>query len=187
MQYYIECLACCHHITYVNDSLVGDSIDVKMFESLDWIMKDNINITEKNNYDSQILNYIMPKSEEEKTNLPPGDVGGEKFNKSYKIGIVKKFLLSNKLQRMTVIGKNINENYFKVFCKGSPENIKALSIPSTIPKNFDEILNLYTLKGYRVLGVAAKSIIVDFSQIQAIQREQVEKKNAIFRLYYIPK
>ena len=176
LQYYIECLACCHHITYVNDSLVGDSIDVKMFESLDWIMKDNINITEKNNYDSQILNYIMPKSEEEKTNLPPGDVGGEKFNKSYKIGIVKKFLLSNQLQRMTVIGKNINENYFKVFCKGSPENIKALSIPSTIPKNFDEILNLYTLKGYRVLGVAAKSIIVDFSQIQAIQREQVEKK-----------
>ena len=173
LQYYVECLACCHHITYANDNLVGDPLDVKMFESLDWIMKENTNIIERDNYDSQIINYIMPKNEE-KTNLPSKD---DKENKKrYEIRIVKKFQLSNILQRMSVICKNINENYFKVFCKGSPENIKSICIPSTIPKNFDEILNLYTLKGYRVLGAAAKSIIVDFSQIQIINREQVEKK-----------
>ena len=175
LQYYIECLACCHHITYVNDNLVGDSIDVKMFESLDWIIKENADVINKNHFNSQIINYVMPKNEE-KTHLPTKDDNDERLSKRYEIGIVKKFFLSNELQRMTVISKNINENCFKVFCKGSPESIKTICIPSTIPKNFDEILNIYTLKGYRVLGAAAKSIIVDLSRIQEIKREQVEKK-----------
>jgi cation-transporting ATPase 13A3/4/5 len=119
LQYYIECLACCHHITYVNDNLVGDSIDVKMFESLDWIIKENADVIDKNHFNSQIINYVMPKNEE-KTDLPTKDDNDERLNKRYEIGIVKKFFLSNALQRMTVISKNINENCFKVFCKGSP-------------------------------------------------------------------
>ena len=72
-----------------------------------------------------------------------------------------------------------NENYFKVFCKGSPETIKNLCNKTTIPTNFDEILNIYTNKGYRVLGLAAKSININLKQSQILIREQVEN-NMIF-------
>ena len=80
---------------------------------------------------------------------------------------------------MTIIGKNLNENFFKAYCKGSPEKIKGLCNRSTIPASFDETLNTYTKKGYRVLGMAAKSIKMNFQQSQTITREFVEK-NMVF-------
>ena len=80
---------------------------------------------------------------------------------------------------MTVICKNINENYFKVFCKGSPETIINLCDKNTVPQNFHEILNQYTTKGYRVIGLAAKSLNINFEQSQLLPKNQAEK-NLIF-------
>ena len=80
---------------------------------------------------------------------------------------------------MTILGKNLNENFFKAYCKCSPEKIRELSDPSTLPLNFDEILNSFTTKGFRVLGMAAKAIDMTFEQSQIISREQVEN-NMIF-------
>ena len=180
LQYYVECLACCHCLTYVKEKLIGDPIDVRMFESVGWIMKENTNTGNDNNSNPLILNYIRPKCEEDIV-VPFEDNYNieEKLKTRYEIAIVKRFDFSSKLQRMTVIGKNLNENYFKVFCKGSPEKIRELCDQSTIPENFEEILNGYTTKGYRVLGMAGKSILMNFQQSQLITRESVEK-NMLF-------
>ena len=180
LQYYVECLACCHCLTYVKEKLVGDPIDVRMFESVGWVMKENENTENNNNSNPLVINYIRPKGEEDIV-VPFQDNYNveEKLKSRYEIAIVKRFDFSSKLQRMTVIGKNLNENFFKVFCKGSPEKIKELCNPSTIPENFDEILNNYTTKGYRVLGMAGKSLIMDFKQSQTITREAVER-NMLF-------
>lgn len=35
---FLESLASCHAITYVNGNLVGDPLDVKMFQSTGWIL-----------------------------------------------------------------------------------------------------------------------------------------------------
>ena len=151
-----------------------------MFESVDWIMKENENNGNEPNLNPFVLNYIRPKNEEDII-VPFQDNYNldKKLESRYEIAIVKRFDFSSKLQRMTVIGKNLNENFFKVFCKGSPEKIKELCNQSTIPDNFDNILNNYTTKGYRVLGMAGKSIIMDFKQSQTITREVVER-NMIF-------
>ena len=180
LQYYVECLACCHCLTYVKEKLIGDPIDVRMFESVGWVMKENDNTGNNNNSNPLVINYIRPKCEEDVV-VPFQDNYNveEKLKSRYEIAIVKRFDFSSKLQRMTVIGKNLNENFFKVFCKGSPEKIKELCNPSTIPENFDEILNNYTTKGYRVLGMAGKSLIMNFKQSQTIIREVVER-NMLF-------
>ena len=180
LQYYVECLACCHCLTYVKEKLIGDPIDVRMFESVGWIMKENDNTGNNNNSNPLVINYIRPKCEEDVV-VPFQDNYNveEKLKSRYEIAIVKRFDFSSKLQRMTVIGKNLNENFFKVFCKGSPEKIKELCNPTTIPENFDEILNNYTTKGYRVLGMAGKSLIMNFKQSQTIIREVVER-NMLF-------
>ena len=188
IQYYTECLACCHCLTYVKGKLVGDPIDVKMFESLDWILKENDSLNGAQNADPLVLNYIRPKSEEDieirfqnnNENIK------EKIKERYELGIVKRFDFSSKLQRMTTISKNINEDYFKAFCKGSPEKLRDLCRPDTIPLNFDNVLNSYTSKGYRVLAMAAKGLIMDFKQSQSISREDVEK-NMIFLGFLIVK
>ena len=180
LQLYVECLACCHCLTYVKENLVGDPIDVKMFESTGWIKKENIDIGDGKNINPLVLDFIRPKCEEDLV-VPFQDnyIVEENLRNRYEIAIVKRFDFSSKLQRMTTIGKNLNENFFKVFSKGSPEKIRELCDQSTIPENFDEVLNSYTTKGYRVLGMAAKSVILNFNQSQVIKQQAVEK-NMIF-------
>ena len=190
LQYYVECLACCHCLTYVRENLVGDPIDVKMFEALDWIMKENDAAEGEQNLDPLVLNYIRPKTEEDIAislqNIKGNENIKEKLKERYEIGIVKRFDFSSKLQRMTTITKNINEDYFKAFCKGSPEKLRDLCKPETVPFNFDSVLNTYTTKGYRVLAMAAKGLVMDFQQSQSISREDVEK-NMIFLGFLIVK
>ena len=174
---YIECLACCHSITRVNHKLIGDPIDVKMFESCGWILTENDN-------DDLISTYVRPKQEKDlQTKLEELDEDDDDeeliISSHYEIGLVKCFDFSSQLQRMSVVCKNSNEKYFKVFVKGSPEKIKELCKQESIPKNFDDILNDYTLKGYRVLALACKMLKMDFLQCQKLSRDKAET-NLIF-------
>lgn len=46
----------------------------------------------------------------------------------------------------------------------------------TVPKNFHDVLMHYTLQGYRVIGLACRSLKkLNFVKIQRAQREQMEK------------
>ena len=54
--------------------------------------------------------------------------------------------------------------------------MRELSKSSTVPANFDQILDSYTQKGYRVLGLAWRPIDMKFSEIQVATRDQVEKE-----------
>lgn len=41
---FLESLACCCGVTYVNGGLIGDPLDVKMFESTGWILDESSNV-----------------------------------------------------------------------------------------------------------------------------------------------
>jgi len=51
---------------------------------------------------------------------------------------------------------------FRAYIKGSPERIRELCNASTLPDNFDEILQIYTECGYRVLALATKPLNLNF-------------------------
>ena len=162
---YFECLACCHCLSIINNKIIGDPIDEKMFENTEWILNDKQSENEEDiiSDNNKVIFSVKPK--------------GSKELNGYQIDIYKRFDFNSNLQRMSVIGKDVNEDYFKVYCKGSPEKIKNLCIVETIPKNFDEILDSYTTIGYRVLAMAFQFIKVnDITKIDLIQREKVESK-----------
>ena len=94
MQYYVECLACCHCLTYVKDKLLGDPIDVKMFESTEWIMKENSNTGNEVNINPLVLNYIRPKCEEDII-VPFSDDNNieERLKKDMKLQLLKDLIL----------------------------------------------------------------------------------------------
>ena len=54
--YFIENLATCHSITKVNDVMIGDPIDLKMFGATGWILNENLENSQ--NYDSLVNIFI---------------------------------------------------------------------------------------------------------------------------------
>ena len=42
---------------------------------------------------------------------------------------------------MSVVVRGVGETHFTVFCKGSPEKIKSISLPETLPVDFDDTLD----------------------------------------------
>ena len=70
-------------------------------------------------------------------------VGASVGQQESKIGIIRRFDFSSKLQRMSVAVKDTQTSEFRAHIKGSPEKIKQLCTPESIPQDFDLILKNY--------------------------------------------
>ena len=55
-------MASCHAITYVKNELLGDPLEIKMFESTKWILNENIQGTNSlmQGDDIKLATVIMP-------------------------------------------------------------------------------------------------------------------------------
>jgi cation-transporting ATPase 13A2 len=105
--------------------------------------------------------------------FPDHTVAGQR---NYQIGLLRRFDFSSKLQRSSVIVKNFGDMSYRAYIKGSPEMIAQLSVKESMPENFEEILNIYTESGYRVLGLGHKPLPgIDFMGTQKIARDEIEK------------
>uniref|UniRef100_W8BUZ9 Cation-transporting ATPase n=1 Tax=Ceratitis capitata TaxID=7213 RepID=W8BUZ9_CERCA len=182
----------CHSITIMNGKLMGDPLDLKMFESTGWILEDQKNIP-----DSQKYGLIHPtivrqprkeKSPNESTEIETpvqrqsslddllADVGllnGETNNDH---GIVREFPFTSNLQRMSVITRRLSDANFNVYCKGSPEMLQQLCQPNSLPENYSQQLAFFAKRGYRIIAMAYKPLSRKMSYIKAqrFARENVE-------------
>ena len=132
----------------------------------------------------QLINtFIRPIQEinldEKLANLKENEDDDKIISSHYELGIIRSFAFSSTLQRMSVIVKDPNEDYYKIFCKGSPQKIKELCLSETIPDNFNEILKKYSTKGLRVNALGMKLVKMSYLQSQRVKREKIEN-NFIF-------
>lgn len=58
----LEILASCHSITSVQGKMIGDPLDIKMFESTGWILEEN----NENKFDELVLSVVKPSIKIEK-------------------------------------------------------------------------------------------------------------------------
>mmetsp|Transcript_30528 Transcript_30528/g.29945 ORF Transcript_30528/g.29945 Transcript_30528/m.29945 type:complete len:126 (-) Transcript_30528:1247-1624(-) len=77
--------------------------------------------------------------------------------------------------RMSVIVQNELDGSMKAFVKGSPEKIQELSLPQSLPDNYNKILQEYTAKGLRVIAMGYKNLDVEEHRINSVEREDMEK------------
>ncbi len=61
-----EIMACTHAITTVNDKLIGDPLDIRMFESTGWMLEEN---TGEGKYDELVLQVVKPRQISARTNF----------------------------------------------------------------------------------------------------------------------
>ena len=61
-----EAMASCHSITYVNDELIGDPLEIKMFESTNWELDEkNIVSNSQIGVNDLILAFVRPNKSKE--------------------------------------------------------------------------------------------------------------------------
>ena len=73
-----------------------------------------------------------------------------------------------------IVNSNIDKT-FRAYVKGSPEKIAELCIKTTLPKNFNQILEIYTNKGYRVIALSVKMMNnLSSSEVKDTKRDEIE-------------
>lgn len=200
----IEIMACTHSIGILNNEFVGDPLDVEMLKHtkfkydtepdkhnglIEAILSPDDNFKECFKQSINQQNSVNINMQDNNANRPDNDSNDnshdndsnddndeEEEEDEYEIGIIRRFEFSSNLQRMSVVTRSLTDTKFRVFTKGSPEKIKELSIPESIPKDFHQVLTYYTQNGLRVLGLACK--IVDgmtFEKVQSKTRDEFEK------------
>ncbi|KAG2378060.1 hypothetical protein C9374_008682 [Naegleria lovaniensis] len=167
-------MASCHSLTYVNFELVGDPLEVKIFEATKWKLKE----PKASDYmfESVIPTVVHPphhnhhKQELSEVEVQEIDI----TNLPFELGILKKFEFKSSLQRMSVIVKNLQDSKTYGFVKGSPEMMQKLCIPETLPANYSKVLYEYAHKGYRVISVGYRELSQPWKALQKASREEIE-------------
>ena len=155
----LVCLASCHSLTIIDDNIIGDALDQKMFDATDWILEEP-QVSDTTKYDLLAPTVVKPKNQ---------DLGPE-------VGILRQFPFSSSLQRMSVITRLSNGTEFELYAKGAPEMISSLCDPNSLPDDFNDTLMEYTEKGFRVLALAYRPLpSMTYPKMQRAAREDLEK------------
>ncbi|CAK9303868.1 unnamed protein product [Gordionus sp. m RMFG-2023] len=154
---FLKALVTCHTLSVIDNNLIGDPLDMKMFESTKWRIKDCKLLK------SDIRIILKPAKED--CSKPS-------------IGIVQRFPFESELQRMSIICNVYGTDYFEVYCKGSPEKLHDMCVPYSIPENYHKEYELHATQGFRILAFAFKYLddyrLADLQSVKKLTRELIE-------------
>ncbi|KAJ5792184.1 uncharacterized protein N7503_008162 [Penicillium pulvis] len=146
-------MATCHSLRVVDGELLGDPLDVKMFQFTGWSYEEGGGHASEPT--SPKFDTITPS-----VARPPETHIGESQrigpNLPVELGVLRNFEFVSHLRRASVLVRQFGDNGVSFFVKGAPESIKDICVPETLPSDYDELLNYYTHKGYRVIACATK-------------------------------
>ncbi|XP_014425072.2 polyamine-transporting ATPase 13A2 isoform X2 [Pelodiscus sinensis] len=164
-------LATCHGVSLLNGQPIGDPLDIKMVESTGWTLEEadgaEAELCEVQHFGMKVLAGMKPPPLEEQPH-------GTKHKTS--AGILRRFPFSSSLQRMSVLVKLSGDAPVEAYMKGAPEMVASLCKKETVPVDFSQLLRHYTTDGFRVLGLAYKTLttVKTFEEAQQLTRDAVE-------------
>uniref|UniRef100_H2YT63 Cation-transporting ATPase n=1 Tax=Ciona savignyi TaxID=51511 RepID=H2YT63_CIOSA len=166
----VQCMVTCHTLTTIDGRILGDPLDLKMFEATKWQLVEPV-IEEESQYDQIQMTYFRPPMVASDMSASPNGVSG-----GDDIGVVRQFPFASVLQRASVITRayRAKPKEMKVYLKGAPEMVASLCLPSTVPADFHEVLKSYTQQGFRMIGMACKDLSLTWLKAQKIERSAVE-------------
>ncbi|XP_045877095.1 polyamine-transporting ATPase 13A2 isoform X3 [Meles meles] len=155
----LRALATCHALSRLQDTPVGDPMDLKMVESTGWVLA------------------VMrpPRQEPQLQGLEEPPVP---------VSILSRFPFSSALQRMNVVVAWPGAAQPEAYVKGSPELVAGLCKPETVPPDFAQRLQSYTAAGYRVVALASKPLPVapSLEAAQQLTRDTLEQELSLLGL-----
>lgn len=147
----------CHTLTRINDEVVGDPLDLKLFQNSGWSFCER---GSGSAFDYESLNpsvMVSPKM---------------KNGESLEVALVRQFPFSSDMQRMAVIVRDASKDHFEFFLKGSPEKLAPMCY--NLPSNFKASLEFYASRGYRVLALAYKPLRIPWHKVHKASLDDLE-------------
>ena len=152
-------IATCHAVTTLNGQFIGNPVDIEMFRSSKWTLKDE---PENEAY----VDTLTPPM------ASPGEIGAP-------VHVLKRFEFVHARMSMSVAVLDTHTNKVHIFVKGAYEKIKDLCKPDSIPADYDSITAGLARQGCYVLALAHREL--DLEQIGGIEgfrnwdRDQMEE------------
>ncbi len=170
----VYAMATCHSLIKLNGELTGNPLDVKLFEAIEWEMKEQFNAGVNPDYGIPTPTLVSPPKRSR--NSANSVVFSSPSN--LEIACLKTYPFDSAVQRMTVVTKKKGAPHFDVFVKGAPEKVASLCQAETIPSDFTSILQIYTKQGLRVIAAATKSLNANarWKDVDEMSRGELEEK-----------
>ncbi|KAB5563391.1 hypothetical protein GE09DRAFT_1112275 [Coniochaeta sp. 2T2.1] len=169
-------MATCHSLRSVDGELMGDPLDVKMFEFTRWSYEEgNAGGGNTNDEDQGTLQPSVAR--------PPTDAKGDYEaggpatgnDRPFELGVIKSFEFVSQLRRASVIVRAFDQRSGDIYVKGAPECMRDICRAESFPTDYDDLLAEYTHKGYRVIGCATRHIKkLSWVKAQKMSRQEVE-------------
>ena len=176
---FVECVA-------TSNSRSNYDIQKSLLKQINWdIIKTKNQVgEEEENIISYYIKYQNEATLEEKLNnqVDNSEYEDEIIYNHYELGVVRIFDCDVDKYKLTTIVKNINGKYFKIYCQGSPKDIKNICNSETIPENYDELINYYISKNKIVFALAGKIVKMNYLQAMRIEKNKCEKNMMLLGL-----
>ncbi|KAF8444715.1 hypothetical protein L210DRAFT_3040504 [Boletus edulis BED1] len=179
---FLHALATCHSLKMIEENVIGDPLDVKMFEFTKWTLEEGLIagtgiIKERGGTE-------RPTALVQTVVRPPGSAhfrieDAFKTNGRHahflELGVIRTFEFVSTLRRMSVVVKRLKSSSMEVYVKGAPEVMVDICQRDSLPHDYDDLLSYYTRRGYRVIAIAGKTIEgLSWLKAQKMKREQAE-------------
>lgn len=169
-------MATCHSLRSVDGELVGDPLDLKMFEFTGWSFEEGQQGGGEQEDEEQ--GGLSP-SVARPPPLPLYDTdqlgSAQGRNSSVELGVLKSFEFVSNLRRASVIVRAFGQQSVDIYVKGAPECMREICRADSFPTDYEELLSYYTHKGYRVIACATKHLNkLSWVKSQKMKRQDVE-------------
>ncbi|GJN90098.1 hypothetical protein Rhopal_003097-T1 [Rhodotorula paludigena] len=190
----LHALATCHALKVVDGEVIGDPLDLRMFEFTGWTLEEGKEGVGRPSTEAQRKKPADPGASSKVPERPPTLVqtvvrppGGESFKLEdalkagskhahfLELGVLRTFDFVSSLRRMSVLVKKLKSTSVEAYVKGAPEVMTDICDKSTLPADYDEVLADYTRRGFRVIALAGKSMPgLTWIKAQRLKRDAVE-------------
>ncbi|KKY29243.1 putative p-type atpase [Phaeomoniella chlamydospora] len=169
-------MATCHSLRMVDGELIGDPLDVKMFEFTRWTYEEGLKNTTRfgEPRNTAPVSIARPPAGMD-IDIDDSHEGNEPVQ--IELGILRSFDFVSQLRRASVMVRQHGDRGVAVFVKGAPEALRDICQGSSLPEDYDDLLSYYTHRGFRVIACASRYIKnSSWDDIQGMTRFEVESE-----------